>query len=130
MFEEFINTYGLEIIGLLLTTVLGALGMVVRRLAQRWLDTQEKQSIARVAVQFVEQCFQELHGRDKLEKALETASALLQEKGIKFGVHEMQILIEAAVQEFNRAVKPPLMDQATAEAIRKHYDYYTPEKNN
>ena len=59
-----------------------------------------------------------LHGADKLAKTLETAEALLK-KGIDFDAEEMQILIEAAVAEFNEAFKKPLTAESTADAVRR-----------
>ena len=49
----------------------------------------------------MEQVWTSLHGADKLAKALETAEVLLKKKGIDFDAGEMQVLIEAAVAEFN-----------------------------
>lgn len=55
------------------------------------------------AAAFVEQAFRQLHGYEKLEKALETASVLLEKRGIPFSTEEMKILIESAVGQFNDA---------------------------
>ena len=53
------------------------------------------------AVRFVEQCWNTLHGADKLAKALETDEILLKKKGIDFDSEEMMYIIEAAVAEMN-----------------------------
>ena len=57
--------------------------------------------------------------RTQLSKALEVAEALLKKKGIDFDAEEMQILIEAAVAEFNEAFKKPLTEESTADAVRR-----------
>ena len=49
----------------------------------------------------MEQVWKDIHGADKLRKALETAEALLKKKGIPFDADEMMVMIEAAVQEMN-----------------------------
>ena len=75
-----------------------------------------------MAVQFVEQVWTTLHGADKLAKALETAATLLKKKGIDFDAEEMQVLIEAAVAEFNEAFKKPLLADSSADAVRRIED--------
>lgn len=119
MFEYFIYTYGVQIMGAILCAIFGCLGYAMKRLATRSLTDDTKRAVARVAVQFVEQVWTTLHGADKLAKALETAEALLKKKGIDFDSEEMQILIEAAVAEFNEVFKKPLNEMATADAVRR-----------
>ena len=70
-------------------------------------------------MKFVEQVWKTLHGTDKLNKALETAEALLKKKGITFDAEEMRVLIEAAVVEFNNVFQKPLENGSTADAVRK-----------
>ena len=95
------------------------LGYAMKQLAARSLTDESKRAVACVAVQAVEQVWNTLHGADKLAKALETAEALLKKKGIDFDAEEMQILIEAAVAEFNEAFKKPLTAESTADAVRR-----------
>ena len=101
MFEFFVTTYGSEIIGLLLLSVFGCIGYAAKQICKTYLDDDTKRSIAMTAVRFVEQVWKDIHGADKLKKALETAEGLLKKKGIPFDADEMMVLIEAAVQEMN-----------------------------
>lgn len=117
MFEYFINCYGDLILNVILCAIFGALGAFVKKLASKYVDTDLKKAVAKTAAAFVEQVWSDIHGPDKLKKALETAEALLKKKGIKFDADEMAILIEAAVAEFNEAFKKPLLDEATADAV-------------
>lgn len=105
MFDYLMWTYGGEIIALIVTVIFGALGFVVKNLAKTYLNDKRKQDIARAVVRFVEQCFKELHGEEKLLAALNRASAIMAEKGIDFSETEMVTLIESAVAEFNEAFK-------------------------
>ena len=114
---NFINTYGLYILGILVVALFGWLGKTARKGRDKILDTELKESIARTAAQFVEQAWKNLHGEEKLQKALETAAVLLRKKGIQFDAEEMEILIEAAVAEFNEAFKKPLQDQGSADSV-------------
>lgn len=102
MVLEIINTYGAEIIGTLLVAMAGIFGMIMKRIAERALDTPVKQQLAKIAVQFVEQVYKELHGEAKLNAALMALAGLLAEKKINASEDEMRIMIEAAVAEFNQ----------------------------
>lgn len=105
MFDYFMWTYGGEIIATIVTVVFGVLGFVAKNLVNTYLNDKRKQDIAKVVVRFVEQCYKELHGEEKLSAALNRAASIMMEKGIDFNVTEMETLIEAAVAEFNEAFK-------------------------
>ena len=105
MVLEIINLYGAEIIGTLLVAMAGIFGMIMKRIAERALDTPVKQQLAKIAVQFVEQTYKELHGEAKLNAALMALAGLLAEKKINASEDEMRIMIEAAVAEFNEVFK-------------------------
>lgn len=119
MLNYFITNYGSLIVGIILCAIFGCLGHAVKKLATRYINDDTKRAIASTAVQFVEQVFTDIHGKDKLHKALETAEALLKKKGIPFDAEEIEVLIEAAVAEFNEAFKKPLLDEGSADATVK-----------
>lgn len=108
MILEIINMYGAEIIGTLLVALAGIFGMAMKRIAEKVLDTPVKMQLAKIAVQFVEQTYKELHGEDKLDAALMALAGLLAEKKINASADEMRILIEAAVAEFNKVFDKPV----------------------
>ena len=122
MFEYFVYCYGTQILTAILCAIFGCLGYAIKRLATRYVNDETKRTIAKVAVQFVEQVWTSLHGADKLAKALETAATLLKKKGIDYDAEEMQVLIEAAVAEFNEAFKQPLLAESSADAVRRIED--------
>lgn len=99
---QFINDYGMEIIGAVATAIAGFLGMVVKNLVTKFLNDKTKQDIAKIVVQGIEQCYQALSGPEKLQKAIETATEMLNEKGIKVTEVELRMLLENAVGEFNK----------------------------
>ena len=111
MFAEFINTYGMEILYAALTAIAGYIGLVIKELATKYLNDKTKQAIAKTAVQFVEQVYKDLHGEEKLDKALVAFSDMLAEKGIGVTDLEMRVLIEAAVAEFNEAFKKKAIEE-------------------
>ena len=119
MFEYFIYTYGPSLAMAVLCAIFGCLGYAIKRIAAKYINDDTKRSVAKVSAQFVEQVWYTLHGPEKLAKALATAEVLLKKKGIDFDSDEMKILIEAAVAEFNEAFKKPVLQEATADAVRR-----------
>ena len=103
--KEFISEYGTTILYAILTALAGYLGMVIKRLYTKFVNDKTKQAVAKTVVQAIEQIYKDLHGEEKLNKALESMSEMLAEKGITITDLEMRMLIEAAVAEFNEAFK-------------------------
>lgn len=103
MFGEFISQYGMEILYTVIMAIAGYLGIVVKNLCTKYLNDKTKRDVAESAVQFVEQVYKDLHGDEKLNAALSTASEMLAEKGIFVTDLEMRVLLEAAVAKFNNA---------------------------
>jgi len=101
MFLEIVNTYGVEIIGAILTALAGIVATVATRLANKYINTKVKRDIARTVVQGVEQIYKDLHGEEKLSRAMDAAADMLQAAGITVTDLELQMLLEAAVGEFN-----------------------------
>ena len=99
----FISEYGTTILYAVLTALAGYIGIVAKRLYTKYVNDKTKQAVAKTVVQAVEQIYKDLHGEEKLNKALEAASEMLAEKGITITDLEMRMLIEAALAEFNRA---------------------------
>lgn len=118
MIEYFIYNYGMELIGLLLAAILGCLGKEIGDIYREHINDATKQAIAKTCAAFVEQVWKNLHGEDKLWKALETAQELLTKKGIAFDADEMMVLIEAAVAEFNDAFHKPVDGENSAGSYR------------
>lgn len=88
-----------------IASIFAYIGHFVKSRITEYLDTKEKTEIASQSVNFVEQVYKTLHGDEKLNKALDCASNWLNEKGIPYTKGELLVLIEAAVNGFNRGVK-------------------------
>lgn len=101
--KEFISVYGTTILYSILTAIAGYIGIVVKNLYQKYINDKTKQDVAKTVVQAVEQMYKDLHGDEKLQKALEAASDMLMTKGISISDIELRMLVEAAVAEFNDA---------------------------
>lgn len=101
MFTEFINLYGADLLHTALVAIFGFLGIVAKNLYKRHADDKTKNEVVKTVVMGVEQLYKALSGPEKLEKALEAASEILVEKGIAITEFELNMMIEAAVGEFN-----------------------------
>lgn len=103
MFAEFVNQYGLQLMYAIITGIAGYIGIVIKNLCTKYVNDKTKATVARNAVQFVEQVYKDLCGEEKLNEALRAAAEMLNEKGITFTSLELRVLVEAAVAEFNDA---------------------------
>lgn len=104
LLKEFISIYGSTILSAILTAIAGYLGVLLKRLYQKNIldsDDNTKENIVKTCVKAVEQMYKDLHGAEKLQKALEAVSEILAAKNITITDTELRMLIEAAVGEFN-----------------------------
>ncbi len=84
-----------------ITALAGYIGVQLKNLFEKHVNTKIKKNVARTVVRAVEQLYQDLHGEDKYNKAVEALTEMLAEKGIAIGELEIRMLIESAVNEFN-----------------------------
>lgn len=103
MLDQFISEYGTTILYTILTAIAGYVGIWIKSLYTKYVNDKTKQDVAKTVVKAVEQMYKELHGEEKLQKALEAASDMLTNKGITISDIELRMLIEASVSEFNKA---------------------------
>ena len=112
----FISEYGTTILYAVLTALAGYIGIFAKKLYTKYVNDKTKQAVAKTVVQAVEQIYKDLHGEEKLNKALEAASEMLAEKGITITDLEMRMLIEAALAEFNKAFEQGNIDSTDGTA--------------
>lgn len=104
LLKEFISVYGSTILSVILTAIAGYLGILLKRLYQKNIldsDDDTKENIVKTCVKAVEQMYKDLHGAEKLQKALEAVSEMLAAKNITITDTELRMLIESVVGEFN-----------------------------
>ncbi len=99
--STFIEAYGSTILYGILTAIAGFLGAWFKRLYDRITADQTKKEVAETVVKAVEQMCKDLHGEAKKQKALEGITQMLEAKGIQIANIEVEMLLEAAVAEFN-----------------------------
>lgn len=103
LISDFISTYGSTILYSILTAIAGYVGIVFKNLYAKYINDKTKKDVVKTCVQAVEQIYTDLHGEAKLNKCIESASEMLGEKGITITEIEIRMLIEAAVNEFNKS---------------------------
>lgn len=104
--NEMMSNYLQQIVLLIILALAGWLGAQAKNLYKKYITTEIKQSVVRTAVRFVEQVYVDLHGPEKLFKAMQRASEILEtEYGITISETELVAMIEAAVNEFNNAFR-------------------------
>ena len=120
---NFLNEYGL--LSALITGLFSALGVLLKKVYDKTvgerIKDQVKHEVAALVVKYVEQVYKDLHGEEKLEKALEAAADMLNEKGIIISDLELRVLLEAALAELNNAFQkteaPETTDNTDDEAV-------------
>ena len=93
--------YLIQIVQMVIIAIVAWLGAEAKRLYNKYVSTEIKQSVCRTVVRFVEQVYVDLHGADKLHMAMQRAVLILKEYGIDISENELVALLEAAVNEFN-----------------------------
>ena len=80
-----------------LTGLIGTLAIKGRAKANEQINTEIKKQIVCDTVHYVQQVFETLDGKEKLEKAKEAAKEWLVQKGIEVPEIELKILIESCI---------------------------------
>ena len=96
-----------------LTALASYLGVTLKNIFEKHVNTKIKKDVARTVVEAVEQLYVDLHGEEKYNKAVEALTEMLAEKGITIGELEIRMLIESAVKEFNSKFTVDLGAEAT-----------------
>ena len=89
-----------------------------------FLDTQEKREIVEATVLYVEQVGRSLGSEEKLTLAKEKALEWINTKGFNVSEIELEILIEAAVQNFyahSKEKEDPELSEADLSIEEKHF---------
>lgn len=112
---NFLNEYG--ILSAIITAAASALGVLVKKLWDKTVGDKVKEDtkkdVAKLVVKYVEQVYKDIHGEEKLDKALEAFSEMLAQKGITISDLEMRVYLESALAGFNNAFTKPETAEAT-----------------
>lgn len=101
--KDFITQMITDYLPAILTAIATVIVAQIKICYNKYVDNETKKDVASTTVKYVEQIYKDLHGEEKLEKAKESMSELLESKGIKISEIEMIMLLESAVKEMNYA---------------------------
>ena len=102
--NEILNQFIQILLPVLATFITGLftyIGNRLKKVYEEKVNNETAKAVVTDAVKFVEQVYSDLSGREKLEKATEQVSEVLQSKGIKITPAEINMLIESAVYGLN-----------------------------
>jgi hypothetical protein len=114
--KEFVQNYAGELIFAALTAIVGFIGTALKKAYEDSNEDKKKREIIANVVKCVEQVYKNIHGTEKLKKAMETASKMLAQKGISITELELMVLIESALCEFNDAFNKASWKEGLEEA--------------
>lgn len=97
--EEIITSYLIPTLATIITGVASYVGLKIKSMYEKYIDTKTKREIVEATVKYVEQICksQRVTNEDKLNLAKEKALNWLNDKGIKISETELEVLIESAV---------------------------------
>lgn len=106
---NFLNEYG--ILSMAITALVGAVGTgfglfakwIYKKTIGDKIEVETIEKIASLVVKYTEQVWKDIHGEEKLGKALEAFSDMLDKKGITISELEMRVYLESALAGFNNA---------------------------
>ena len=100
LLNKFLNEYATLLLYTALTAIFGLIAAFVKKKYNEWANTKIKKEVVKTCVTAVQQLYQDLDGPEKKEKAIESISEMLAEKGIAITPLEINMLIEACIGEF------------------------------
>ena len=115
------KSYVYQIILMIVIALAGWLGVQIKNLYQKYVTTEIKQSVCRTVVRFVEQVYKDLHGKEKLRKAMERASQILATYDIHISEDELEAMLEAAVNEFNKSFQKTDPEVKAKDELKKSF---------
>lgn len=108
----------LPAIASVIAVLFGVLGTKIKQLYNEKVQNETVKTVVDSVVQWAEQVYYKLEGPEKLQKALEEASTILNEKGITISETELNMLIESAVYGLkNGTTGTVLVEGTVAETV-------------
>jgi LL-H family phage holin len=104
----------MEIINVVIILLTGAVGFVAKHITSFLkkkgvvAQIQSHKEVANIVVNAVEQTYKHYHGEEKMNLAKMELVKVAKEKGLKITEKELDLLLESAVKEMNKAVKEGL----------------------
>ena len=87
-----------------IAVLLGVLATKIKTTYNDKVQDETVRTIVKSVVEWAQQVYKDCDGPEKLQKALEKASAILNEKGITISDEELNMLIESAVYGLKQGI--------------------------
>lgn len=87
-----------------IAVILGVLATKIKTTYNDRVKDETVRTIVKSVVEWAQQVYQDCEGPEKLQKALEKASIILNEKGITISDEELNMLIESAVYGLKQGI--------------------------
>lgn len=94
----------LPAIATVISVLLGVLAAKIKTTYNNKVQDETVRTIVESVVRWTQQVYKDCEGPEKLQKALEKASAILNEKGITISDEELNMLIESAVYGLKQGI--------------------------
>lgn len=104
-----------------IAVLLGVLATKIKTTYNDKIQDETVRTIVKSVVEWAQQVYQDCEGPEKLQKALEKASIILNEKGITISDEELNMLIESAVYGLKQGITSTetLLVEGTTEEIKE-----------
>ena len=104
-----------------IAVLLGVLATKIKTTYNDKVQDETVRTIVKSVVEWAQQVYQDCEGPEKLQKALEKASIILNEKGITISDEELNMLIESAVYGLKQGITSTetLLVEGTTEEIKE-----------
>ena len=99
MWQEIVSTYLIPALMTILTGVATWIGTKIKSVIEEKAKNEKVKDIIYNVVKYVEQTSKELTSGEKFDRAVSNATEWLGTKGIELSSYELQIMIEATVNE-------------------------------
>lgn len=83
------------------------------------ISTETKREVVEATVLWVQQVYEALDGKEKLQKALSASIEWLNEKGITITEAEATMLIEASIKGFKDSWNTPMLEAPAEETVEE-----------
>ena len=103
--NDFFNQYGATILYIILMAIISYIGLIVKKIIKKNYEDKVKKEVVQVVVVAIEQLYSELSGEEKLKKAIENATEMLEVRNIFINDLELRMIIESSVNSFNKHKK-------------------------
>ena len=107
----------LPAIASVIAVIFGVIGAKIKQLYNSKVQDETVKTVVDSVVRWAQQVYKEVEGPEKLQAALEKASAILNEKGITVSETELNTLIESAVYGLKQGTTETLLVEGEVEEV-------------